>query len=127
MLQMLISKFGGIIDRQIYQLPFTRASRLDEKSVSIVGTILKECMASGGVLLMQPEHILSLQHMSPEYYIRDESKLGHEHLNIQNFLNENARDVIDECDETFNVNLELIYTMGHQQIIEASPDRWRLP
>jgi hypothetical protein len=127
MLQMLISKFGGIIDRQIYQLPFTRASRLDEKSVSIVGTILKECMASGGVLLMQPEHILSLQHMGPEYYIRDESKLGHEHLNIQNFLNENARDVIDECDETFNVNLELIYTMGHQQIIEASPDRWRLP
>jgi hypothetical protein len=127
MLQMLVSKFGGIIDRQIYQLPFARTSRLDDKSAATVMAILQECMVGGGVLLMQPEHILSLQHMALEYYILGDPTLSQRLLEIQNFMDRNARDVIDESDENFSVNLELIYTMGQQQFIEASPNRWRLP
>jgi hypothetical protein len=127
MLQMLISKLGGIIDRQVYQLPFARSSRLDSTSASTVKSLLQQCMQSGGILLMQPEHILSFQHMAPEYFIMRDPTLGQTLLDIQDFFDENARDVIDESDENFSVKLELIYTMGQQQNIEASPDRWRLP
>lgn len=127
MLQMLISKFGGIIDRQIYQLPFARSPRLDETTSATVKAIIHECMGGGGILLMQPEHILSFQHMAPEYYIMENPVLGRNLLDIQKFLDNNTRDVIDESDENFSVKLELIYTMGQQQSIEASPDRWHIP
>jgi hypothetical protein len=37
-----------------------------------------------------------------------------------------ARDIVDESDENFSPRFELIYTMGAQRPIEASPGRWLL-
>jgi hypothetical protein len=35
-----------------------------------------------------------------------------------------SRDIVDENDENFSVKFELVYTMGSQQPVEMSPDRW---
>lgn len=81
-------------------------------------------MSSGGVLLLQPEHILSFQLMAPECYILGKEDIGCELMSTQDFLETYSRDIVDESDENFSVKFELIYTMGTQRPIELSPDRW---
>ena len=69
MKQMLISKLGGLLDRRVYYMPISRLLKLDSSGAKAIRAILKDCMDNGGVLLVQPEHILSLQLMAPECYI----------------------------------------------------------
>ncbi|KXT10875.1 hypothetical protein AC579_8995 [Pseudocercospora musae] len=126
MAQMLVSKLGGLIDRRVYYLPFSRSLKLDLAAAAAVGGILKECKSNGGVLLVQPEHILSLQLMAPECYITGKESVGQSLMETQDFFDEYARDIVDESDENFSVRFELIYTMGMQRSIELSPDRWLL-
>ncbi|KXT06191.1 hypothetical protein AC578_1431 [Pseudocercospora eumusae] len=126
MAQMLVSKLGGQVDRRVYYLPFSRSLKLDHAAAAAVGRILRECKSEGGVLLVQPEHILSLQLMAPECYITGKESVGQSLMETQDFLDEYARDIVDESDENFSVRFELIYTMGMQRSIELSPDRWLL-
>ena len=127
MKQMLISKLGGLLDRRVYYMPISRLLKLDSSGAKAIRAILKDCMDNGGVLLVQPEHILSLQLMAPECYISGgRENVGRELMCTLDFLDQHARDIVDESDENFSVKFELIYTMGTQRPIELSPDRWLL-
>jgi hypothetical protein len=81
-------------------------------------------MATGGVLLLQPEHILSFKLTGPECFIVGNEAVGRRLLNIQDLFNSSARDIVDESDENFSVKFELIYTMGLRRAVEMSPERW---
>lgn len=124
MAQMLISKLGGLLDRRVYYMPVSRSLKLDRIAAVTISNMLHDCMSSGGILLMQPEHILSFQLMSPECYILGRKEDGQQLMSTQDFFDQNARDIVDESDENFSVRFELIYTMGTQRPIELSPDRW---
>lgn len=124
MAQMLISKLGGLLDRRVYYMPISRSLKLDTAAAHSISDMLHECMSSGGVLLIQPEHILSFQLMALECYILGRQDVGRQLMSTLDFLEQNARDIVDESDENFNVRFELIYTMGMQCPIELSPDRW---
>lgn len=124
MAQMLISKLGGLLDRRVYFMPISRSLKLDTKAARSISDMLHECMSSGGVLLIQPEHILSFQLMALECYILGRQDVGRHLISTLDFVQQNARDIVDESDENFNVRFELIYTMGMQCSIELSPDRW---
>lgn len=126
MAQMLISKLGGLLDRRVYYMPISRSLKLDRTAALQISDMLHDCMSSGGVLLMQPEHILSFQLMALECYILGRDDVGRQLTSTLDFLDQNARDIVDESDENFNVRFELIYTMGTQCPIELSPDRWLL-
>lgn len=126
MAQMLISKLGGLLDRRVYYMPISRTLKLDNKAALMISNMLHDCMSSGGILLIQPEHILSFQLMTPECYILDRQGVGQQLMSTLDFLEQNARDIVDESDENFSVRFELIYTMGVQRPIELSPDRWLL-
>ncbi|KAI2621190.1 hypothetical protein GGR54DRAFT_630279 [Hypoxylon sp. NC1633] len=128
MLQMLISKLGGLLARRIYHMPFSRALVID--STAITDTIYKmmsECHDGGGVLLVQPEHLLSFQLMGLECYCQTETAkqaIGRSLIHIQDFFDNKSRDIVDESDENFSPKFELVYTMGSQRPIELSPTRW---
>ncbi|KAF2158728.1 hypothetical protein M409DRAFT_71485 [Zasmidium cellare ATCC 36951] len=122
--QMLISKLGGMLNRQIYHLPNSRSLKLDKAGAEEVDRISRECMAGGGILLMQPEHILSFQLMGLERYSLGDDSVGRSLVQTQRFFDERSRDIVDESDENFSVKFELIYTMGLQRSIDMSPDRW---
>lgn len=124
MAQMLISKLGGLLDRRIFYMPISRSLKLDTTGAHNIYDMLHECMSSGGVLLIQPEHILSFQLMVLECYTLGRESVGQELMSTLDYLEQNARDIVDESDENFNVRFELIYTMGMQRPIELSPDRW---
>lgn len=124
MTQMLVSKLGGLLDRRVYNMPISRSLKLDRAAAINISNMLHDCVSSGGILLMQPEHILSFQLMIPECYILDRRDVGRKLMSTLDFLEQNARDIVDESDENFSVRFELIYTMGMQRPIELSPDRW---
>jgi len=58
MLQMLVAKLGGLLNRKVYQMPFSRNLRLNAQDAHTIREIYEECIRERGVLLIQPEHIL---------------------------------------------------------------------
>ncbi len=83
-------------------------------------------MRTRGVLLVQPEHLLSFELMGLERLLSGESELGDVLIETQRWLNDNSRDVLNESNEILSVRFELIYAMGTQRVIEFSPDRWTI-
>src|SRR3954462_9724060 len=63
MAHILVSRLGGLQDRRVVYLPISRSLHLDLSAVSRIRQMLKTCAAEGGVLLVQPEHILSFKLM----------------------------------------------------------------
>ncbi|KAM0416006.1 hypothetical protein ACHAPT_013033 [Fusarium lateritium] len=124
MYQMLVSKLAGQLDRPVYQMPFSRDIRMNTQMAEVIHRLTRRCMEEGGVLLVQPEHLLSFQLMELECRLAGHHPAADKMMDIHNFFDSSSRDVVDESDENFSVKFELIYTLGQQQPIEHSPDRW---
>ena len=125
----LVSKLGGLLDRRVFFLPFSRSIRLETPHIDQIRRMIRTCRDEGGVLLVQPEHLLSFQLMGLECrHSNDPSVMarGQEMLNIHDECGRIARDIVDESDENFSVKFELVYTMGSQQPVDYSPDRWMI-
>lgn len=128
MAQMLTSKLGGLLDRRVYYMPFSRALKANPTALAeTIDKMLRDCQHSGGVLLVQPEHLLSFQLMGIECYCGENTgkqASGKSFIRLQDFFDSTSRDIVDESDENFSPKFELIYTMGSQRPIELSPARW---
>lgn len=124
MLLQLVTKLSGILGRRIYQMPITRSIAMDVQKARDIQAICKECMLTGGVLLVQPEHLLSFELMCSEQLASGDSELRTILEETQHWLDSNTRDILDESDEILSVRFELVYTMGTQQPIDLSPERW---
>ncbi|KAK2793814.1 hypothetical protein FQN51_001032 [Onygenales sp. PD_10] len=124
MFNSLVKKLGGMLDRRVYQIPISRSVRLDMELAQKIQDLYRECMANGGILLVQPEHILSFELLGLDKLLSGEIELGNTLIKTQRWLDHHSRDILDESDEVLSVDFELIYTMGTQQAIEFSPTRW---
>ncbi|KAK0738067.1 hypothetical protein B0T18DRAFT_394422 [Schizothecium vesticola] len=125
----LIAKLGGLVNRRVFYLPFSRSIRLSAAQMETVRQIIKTCREQGGVLLMQPEHLLSFKLMGIEKIWNEGSgsaTASGDALKLYQEFEEVSRYIVDESDENFSVKFELIYTMGSQQPVEMSPGRWTL-
>jgi hypothetical protein len=112
MFQMLVSKLGGLLNRRIYHMPFSRALTLSASQADIIGDIYQECMTNRGIMLIQPEHVLSFKLMGIECLLSGKPDIGRSLLRTQHFFDNKSRDIVDESDEIFSVKYELVYTMG---------------
>ncbi|KAH8125774.1 hypothetical protein LI328DRAFT_165631 [Trichoderma asperelloides] len=92
----------------------------------IVYKLARRCMKEGGILMVQPEHLLSFQLMGLECAINGRNEIARPLLTTQRLFNISSRDIVDESDENFSVKFELIYTIGKQRPIEHTPERWVL-
>lgn len=122
--RMLTSKLGGLMNHQVYRMPFSRSLKLTESDAHTIFNFLKKCAETGGVLLMQPEHLLSFKLMGIENRLSSQEEVGQILLNVQHYFNTHSRFIVDESDDIFSVKFELIYTMGSQVAIDLSPNRW---
>ena len=65
----LLNCLGGLANKKIYHLPFSRPRRgngWDETKIDQICQQIPQCMNERGILLVQPEHILSLKLASVE-------------------------------------------------------------
>jgi hypothetical protein len=76
MFELLVARLGGLTNRPIYHLPFSRTPEYDHDGwvirlqVDDLRKFMSQCMAERGILLVQPEHVVSLKLMSVEEQIR---------------------------------------------------------
>jgi hypothetical protein len=123
MLHMLVSKLGYLLNRRIYHMPFSRSLRPDARDAALIRHIYEDCIANRGVLLIQPEHILSFKLMAVEAVLAGQA-CARSLLETQAFFGRVSRDIVDESDENFSVKFELIYTIGSQRSVDFAPERW---
>ena len=120
----MAQRLGGLVDRRIYFMPFTRKLSIDVNTARQIRDLLDECRLRKGILIAHPEHILSFKLAGIERLISDDKDTASQLLRTQQWLNCNARDVLDESDEVLDVNFQLIYSLGNQRMMDGQPDRW---
>ena len=76
MFHVLLKSFGGMLGRRIFHMPISRSVRLDVHKANQIRSLCKECMRTGGVLLVQQEQLLSFELMGVERLLSGESELG---------------------------------------------------
>lgn len=126
MFRLLVRKLGGLLNRRVFYMPFNRKLDLDVPKAQQIRRMYEECMRCNGILLVQPEHMLSFKLMGFERMFAGKTELGLELVATQSWLDENSRDILDESDEILNIKFELVYAIGTQRNVEFSPDRWKI-
>jgi hypothetical protein len=129
MYQLLLSRLSDLADRRIFYVPFSRNLQMSTSMVQSISSLYRRCVADGGVLVVQPEHLLSQKLMCIDTLLTsddDSEKLSiaHELEDLQSWLAEVSRDVLDESDEILHVRYQLVYTAGEQMPVEDHPNRW---
>ena len=129
MFQLLVGRLSGLLDRPIFYVPFSRSLHMNASLVSSIDCLYRKCAAEGGVLVVQPEHILSQKLMHVYYLLTSEEnskklsvaqKLGA----LQDWIAKSSRDLFDESDELLHVRYQLVYTAGQQKPVDDHPNRW---
>jgi hypothetical protein len=133
MFQILVTRLSGLLNRPIFYIPFSRSLSMDESLVDTLSSLYERCVAEGGVLVAQPEHILSQKLMHIDLLRtphgdgeQPEKRSAHKLGELQDWMASISRDVLDESDELLHVRYQLVYTAGQQMPVDDHPNRWAI-
>ncbi|KDQ19885.1 hypothetical protein BOTBODRAFT_183913, partial [Botryobasidium botryosum FD-172 SS1] len=124
MRQLLTDKLGGLANRRVFYLPFSRRVSLTSATMQTIRCLHELCIEKRGVLIAHPEHLLSFKLAAINYSLLKTPETALSLVATQKWLDGCARDILDESDEILHVQYQLIYTSGKQQDIDDSPHRW---
>ncbi|KAI9776497.1 MAG: hypothetical protein M1839_009531 [Geoglossum umbratile] len=124
MAHLLSQRLGGLVNRRIFSTPFSRKTTLDARIATDLHLLHEECKQVRGVLLAQPEHILSFKLIGIEKLSSGNLPLASQLLASHSWLQRNCRDILDESDEILDVRFQLIYTVGASKSIQGNSNRW---
>ncbi|KAF2660962.1 hypothetical protein K491DRAFT_750751 [Lophiostoma macrostomum CBS 122681] len=120
-------KLGGLIDKVIRELPFTRDLRLSTDQIGAVQDLCQRWKTQGVILLMQPDHVLSLELMAMEERLAQSSTSQESPVTkLYNLIEETRRDIVDEADEVFHPKGEQCYTVGSPKFIQFGTESCRI-
>jgi hypothetical protein len=97
--------------------------------ITAISDMYKRCVSKGGVLVVQPEHILSQKLMYIDTLLKfnggyQKTSIVQELGALQTWVAHTSRDVLDESDEILHVRYQLVYTSGDQMPVDDHPNRW---
>ena len=129
MFQLLVNRLSGLLNRPIFHIPFSRSLHVNPSLVKSISRLYQRCAAEGGILVVQPEHMLSQKLMHIDYILTshrnsEKSSVAQELGILQDWVNKSSRDVLDESDELLHVRYQLVYTAGKQKPVDDHPNRW---
>ena len=131
MFELLLGRLSGLASRRVFYIPFSRNIEMDTFKFQIIAALYEQCITQGGVLVVQPEHLLSQKLTcintlitSSGYSSRKKSPVAKKLKDLQDWLAKVSRDVIDESDEILHVRYQLVYASGEQMPVEDHPNRW---
>ncbi|KAG2039123.1 hypothetical protein BDR03DRAFT_1090824 [Suillus americanus] len=124
MFQLLVERLSGLAQRRIFYIPFSRALSINSSKVQMYRDLMQECMDAKGILVVQPDHILSFQLLAVDRQLSPENHAAQDMLRAQLWLENHTRDILDESDEILHVRYQLVYTMGLQRSLQGHPERW---
>ncbi|KAI8930920.1 hypothetical protein NX059_011935 [Plenodomus lindquistii] len=124
--QVLQAKLGGLVNRDILHIPFSRKTPTDRKLMRLYGNLHTQMKDRCGVILALPEHILSFKLSGIQQMCDGRQEEASIMIPIKNWLDKYARDVLDECDVSLAIKTQLIYPSGTQTTVDGHPMRWQV-
>ncbi|KAI0275452.1 hypothetical protein BC834DRAFT_852936 [Gloeopeniophorella convolvens] len=125
--QLLVNRLAGLANRPIFYIPFSRNLRITPSTIQAIKALYERCVREGGVLVTQPEYILSQKLMCIDTLLTpDRDAIARELNELQDWLAQVTRDVLDESDEILHTRYQLVYTIGEQKPVEDHPNRWTM-
>ncbi|KAG1725810.1 uncharacterized protein EDB91DRAFT_1061951 [Suillus paluster] len=125
MFQLLVERLSGLAQRRIFYIPFSRALSIDASKVKMYRDLMQECVDTKGILVVQPDHILSFQLMAVDRQLSHQTvQAAQDMLWAQLWLDNHTRDILDESDEILHVRYQMVYTVGLQSSLQGHPERW---
>jgi hypothetical protein len=129
MFQLLVGRLSGLLNRPIFYIPFSRSLRMNASLADIISCLYRRCATEGGVLVIQPEHMLSQKLMHIDFLLTshedsEKNSVAQNLRILQDWVTKSSRDVLDESDELLHVRYQLVYTTGAQMPVDDHPNRW---
>ncbi|KAF4448734.1 very large low complexity protein [Fusarium austroafricanum] len=124
--QVMQSRLGGLVGREVCHIPFARRSPTDTKTLGLYKDLHRGTLASRGIMLCLPEHLLSFKLSGLQKLADNEPGKAQVMMNIQAWLEKYSRDVLDESDLTLSPKTQLIYPSGVPTMIDGHPQRWQV-
>lgn len=112
---------ASLLGRKIVVMPFHRDIQPTAARLDMMCHVLEECRTNGDVLLVAPEHRLSLllkQHECQRQNRRDVCKA------FEKLVAFPMRDIFDESDEILRHRYQLIYAVGGAVDLPHAAERW---
>ncbi|KAG1816755.1 uncharacterized protein BJ212DRAFT_172723 [Suillus subaureus] len=122
--QLLVERLSGLAQRRIFYIPFSRALSTDSSKVQMYRDLMQEYMDAKGILVVQPDYILSFHLMAVDRQLSPKNHTAQNMLQAQLWLDDHTRDILDESDEILHVRYQLVYTVGLQISLQSHPERW---
>ncbi len=122
--QLLHTRLGGLIGREISHVPFSRRTPTKEHNIKLFHRLHRDVQKKRGVLLTLPEHQLSFMLSGVQRVLDNRIPEASMMIRVQKWIQSHARDVLDESDHTLAVKTQLIYPSGSQMTVDGHPHRW---
>ncbi|KAL2826898.1 hypothetical protein BJY01DRAFT_255875 [Aspergillus pseudoustus] len=124
--QMIQSRLGDLVGREILHIPFARRSPTLPDSICKYRAFHEETLQRYGIMLTVPQHVLSFRlngfQCLEDYRFESAGAI----FSTQSWMADVCRDVIDECDFSLAVKTQLIYPSGSQALVDGHPQRWKI-
>ncbi|OCL12896.1 hypothetical protein AOQ84DRAFT_417852 [Glonium stellatum] len=123
--QLLQSRLGGLIGREVRHIPFSRRTPTTLSSLKSYEDIHSQVLESAGIILALPETILSFKLSGLQRLLDKQLSEAKKMVELQTWLTKVCHDILDECDVTLAVRTQLIYPSGAQLTVDGHPHRWQ--
>eukprot|EP00878_Enallax_costatus_P027472 GHUV01029589.1.p1 GENE.GHUV01029589.1~~GHUV01029589.1.p1 ORF type:complete len:321 (+),score=97.07 GHUV01029589.1:454-1416(+) len=110
----------SVLNIKLFTMPFHRDVELTTTGAHAMLGALTYCQRSGGLLLVAPEHRLSLLLKSLEPWDKGEYRVYDQ---LQQLMAMRYQDILDESDELLHHRLQLVYACGLRQSLPALQER----
>ncbi|KAI8963576.1 hypothetical protein F5Y11DRAFT_144057 [Daldinia sp. FL1419] len=120
------SRLGGLVGRDIIHVPFSRKTPTEPDMLELYESLHRHTRNRRGLVLTSHEHILSYKLGGWQHLADGKLKAARSMNTFQRWLDDNCRDVLDECDFTLAVKTQLNYPSGPEMAIDGHPFRWQV-
>ncbi|KAI0849370.1 hypothetical protein F5Y00DRAFT_261507 [Daldinia vernicosa] len=120
------SRLGGLVGREVLHIPFSRKTPTSPEMLELYERLHRLTRTRRGLILTSHEHVLSYKLGGWQQLADGKLKAARSMNNFQRWLDENCRDVLDECDFTLAVKTQLNYPSGPEMAIDGHPFRWQV-
>lgn len=124
-LHFLSQRLGGLMNRLVYYIPFSRDTPIEKSTVDLLWSIYRCCKHQKGILIALPEQILSFRLVGLDMMGMSGDIIS-EPIRLEQWMQSNCRNIIDESDEVLDPKFQLVYTVGNQQSMDGHSNRWEI-
>ncbi|KAL7807757.1 hypothetical protein V8C44DRAFT_351180 [Trichoderma aethiopicum] len=124
--QMMHSRLGGLVGRDVCHIPFSRQTPTTDDVLGAYSELHRDVQSSQGLILTSHEHVLSYRLSGLQRLADNKLSEAERMINFQKWLNLHCRDLLDESDFTLSPKTQLNYPSGAEIAVDGHPFRWQV-